>query len=228
MKSRPQARLASARRLVRQIGAARLAVAGMVLALAVLVAHNSWHLPLFLDAEHALFDARVVVSAPLVRQDDRILIVPYTDETLISSGKRSPLDRAILARALARIDGMGAKAIGIDILMDQPQAEDPQLIATFRHMRTPTWLAVASNSAAADKILYRQQQFLDGFHRAIAGPHVHAASIVQELTLTMSCAAGQNRLIQVQERRREWPMPYCPRRMTLPGLGGRWRGGGQH
>lgn len=171
-------RLTAWHRLVRQIGALRVAGALAVMALAVMVAHSSWRLPLFLDAEHALFDARVVISAPLVRQDNRILIVPYTDETLIATGKRSPLDRAVLARALARLDTMGARAIGIDILMDQPQAEDAQLIATFRRMHTPTWLAYASSSVASDKILYRQQQFLDAFHKAIAGPHVHAASIV--------------------------------------------------
>jgi adenylate cyclase len=164
--------------LVRQIGLGRVLLAGVVLVLAVLVAHSSWRLPLLLDAEHALFDARVVISAPLVRQDTRIVIVPYTDDTLITTGKRSPLDRATLARALARLDAMGAKAIGIDILIDQPQAEDPQLIATFRGMKTPTYLAYASNATASEKISYRQQQFLDAFQNAIAGPNVHPASIV--------------------------------------------------
>ena len=165
-------------RLMRQIGGWRLALAGVVLVMAVVLARGSWSLPLFLDAEHALFDARVVVSAPLVRQDSRIVIVPYTDDTLIATGKRSPLDRATLARALARLDTMGAKAIGIDILIDQPQAEDPELIAAFRHMKTPTYLAYASSAVASEKINFRQQQFLDSFHKAIAGPNVHPASIV--------------------------------------------------
>lgn len=165
-------------RLARQIGGWRLALAGLVLVLAVVVARESWSLLLFLDAEHALFDARVVVSSPMVRQDGRVVIVPYTDDTLINTGKRSPLDRATLARALTRLDTMGAKAIGIDILIDQPQPEDPQLIAAFRGMKTPTYLAYASSSVASEKILYRQQQFLDSFQKAIAGPNVHAASIV--------------------------------------------------
>ena len=165
-------------RLIRQIGAVRLGLAGVVLVFAVLVARGSWSLPLLLDAEHALFDARVVVSAPLVRQDSRIVIVLFTDDTLIATGKRSPLDRATLARALVRLDGMRAKAIGIDILIDQPQAEDPQLIAALRAMKTPTYLAYASSAVASDKINYRQQQFLDTFQKAIAGRNVHAASIV--------------------------------------------------
>ena len=171
-------RLTALRRLLRQIGPLRVGVAVMVMALAVWMAHGSWNLRVINDAERALFDARVIVSTPLVHQDQRILIVPYTDDTLIATGKRSPLDRATLARALARLDTMGARAIGIDILIDQPQPEDSQLIATFRAMRTPTWLAYASNSAASEKINYRQQQFLDSFHKAIAGTKIHPASIV--------------------------------------------------
>jgi adenylate cyclase len=170
--------LSSMRKLVRQIGWLRTGRAVVALVLAVLIARFSWDLPLFIDAEHALYDARVVVASPLVRQDPRIVIVPYTDETLIATGKRSPLDRATLARALRRIDQLGAKAIGIDILIDQPQAEDPQLIAAFRSLRKPTFLAHATRAAASEKILYRQQQFLEQFQKAIETPFVHATTIV--------------------------------------------------
>jgi len=173
-----QKRLGTAARMIRQIGRWQIAFSVLALIVAVLVARESWHLPLFIDAEHALFDARVVAAAPLVHQDSRIVLVPYTDETLIATGKRSPLDRTILAKALTRLDAMGAKAIGIDILMDQPQSDDPELLAAFHRMRTPTYLAYASAAGASDKILYRQQQFLDQFQRAIAGTHVHAASIM--------------------------------------------------
>jgi adenylate cyclase len=165
-------------KMARQIGPWQVTFTIVALIVAVVVARESWHLRLFIDAEHALFDMRIVASAPLVHQDSRIVLVPYTDETLIATGKRSPLDRTILARALARLDTMGAKAIGIDILTDQPQADDPLLIATFRHMHTPTFLAYASAAGASDKILYRQQQFLDQFQQAIAGRYVHPASIM--------------------------------------------------
>ena len=165
-------------KMVRQIGRWQTTFSVIALILAVLIARYSWRLPLFLDAEHAMFDARIVATAPLVHQDSRIVLVPYTDETLIATGKRSPLDRATLARALTRLDKMGAKAIGIDILVDQPQPDDPALIAAFRGMHTPTYLAYASAAGASDKILYRQQEFLDQFQRRIASPYVHAASIM--------------------------------------------------
>ena len=57
--------------------------------------------------------------------------------------KRSPLDRGLLAKALRNIDKMGAKAIGIDILFDQPQDEDADLVSTLRAMNTPTFVAYA-------------------------------------------------------------------------------------
>ena len=176
--SMPARFVVTASKMLRQIGWRQTAISGVALILAVLIARLSWHMPLFIDAEHALYDARVVVTAPLVHQDNRITLVPYTDETLIATYKRSPLDRATLARALRRLDSMGARAIGIDILIDQPQTEDPQLVAAFKSMHTPTYLAYASAAAASEKILYRQQQFLDQFQKAIAGPNVHAASII--------------------------------------------------
>src|SRR3546814_12155718 len=79
--------------------------------MAVLVARLGWQLPLVRDAERALYDARATAMAPHVGQDRRILLVTYNDETLFNTGIRSPLDRGILARALANIDALGAKAI---------------------------------------------------------------------------------------------------------------------
>src|SRR3546814_1164429 len=76
------------------------------LLMAVLVARLGWQLPLVRDAERALYDARATAMAPHVGQDRRILLVTYNDETLFNTGIRSPLDRGILARALANIDAM--------------------------------------------------------------------------------------------------------------------------
>ena len=128
---------------LRQLGWVRtlFSLAGLIVA--VLIARGSWHVPLLIDAEHALFDVRQVVTAPYVPQDQRIVMIPYTDETLIKTGIRSPLDREILAKALARIDKMGAKAIGIDILIDQAQPDDALLVSAFKSMKTPTFLADA-------------------------------------------------------------------------------------
>ncbi len=165
-------------RLFRQIGRTRTLLSVFALIVAILVARFSWHMPMFIDAEYALYDARQIATAPTVEQDDRIVIIPYTDETLINTNIRSPLDRAILAKVLKRIDRLGARAIGIDILIDQARPEDPQIIAAFQNMKTPTFLAYASASTAREKILFQQQQFIDDFNKNIAIGNVHPTSIV--------------------------------------------------
>lgn len=167
----------SARKAARQLGAARVLVTAMFVIVALLIARYSWHMPLAVSAERALYDIRAGVTATKADQDQRIVMVVYTDETLAATAKRSPLDRAILARALAALDGMGAKAIGIDVLIDQPQPEDQQLIDAFRAMKTPTFLAYAAHATNTANIQDWQQQFLERFQAAIATSKVKSASV---------------------------------------------------
>lgn len=146
----------------------------------MLLARYGWKVPLVLEAERALYDLRAAYTAPRVDQDDRIVMVSYTDETLAATGKRSPLDRAILAKALTRIDSFKPKSIGIDILIDQPQPEDPQIIKAFQAMKTPTFLAYASTEQAEEKIMLWQEEFLKNFQKEISTGNVRPASIMIE------------------------------------------------
>lgn len=164
-------------RLFGELGPARLILTLSLLALAVMAARFSWDVILIGDAERALYDLRETYLAPKVDQDSRIAKIIYNDDTLIDTRKRSPLDRAILAQALTNIDKMGAKAIGIDILIDQPQDEDSQLLASLRSMQTPTFLAYANNKTNQDNIKQRQQEFLDSFVAGLNGSNTHVASI---------------------------------------------------
>ncbi|WP_184018567.1 adenylate/guanylate cyclase domain-containing protein [Sphingobium boeckii] len=173
--------LARALKIVRRIGIVRLIATLLFLIVALGVARFSWQIPLAAQAERAYYDLRAIQTAPVAEQDDRIVMIVYNDDTLLNTRKRSPLDRATLARALRNIDAMGAKAIGIDILIDQPQDEDPDLIAAFKTMKTPTYLAYADNETNENDIQYNQQQFLDEFQALIASPNVKPASIRLEV-----------------------------------------------
>jgi adenylate cyclase len=115
-----------------------------------------------------------------VAQDERIVMIVYNDETLEKVGKRSPLDRKMLADALTAIDAMNPKAIGIDILIDQAQPEDPLLIDAFRRMKTPTYLAFASNATNPEYMQYWQEQFLTNFLRQVSSGPVRPTSIMLE------------------------------------------------
>ncbi len=163
--------------MVRQIGPVRLVLTGLFVILALVVARFSWNILYLQDAEGVLFDFRSALATPAVEQDKRIVMVVYDDETLALTGKRSPVDRTVLAKALTRIDAMGAKSIGIDILIDQPQPEDPVLIKAFQGMKTPTWLAYASNETNSDKMTAAQQSFLDGFLKKLNPGNVRPTSI---------------------------------------------------
>ena len=177
--------LARGWRNVRAAGAVQLFGTILLVVIAVFIARFSWNLPvasgaptpLTSDAERALYDLRAYFTAPMVEQDDRIVLVVYDDQTLIRARKRSPLDRGLLARALTTIDGMGAKAIGIDILFDQPQDEDEALIAALRAMRTPTAVAYANIATNESDLVYEQQEFLESFLARLEGSKARAASI---------------------------------------------------
>ena len=186
----------------RKVPLARLIATTLIIVWAVLFARYSWEapigvdaqgqwhvparageprqtIPISTDAERALFDLRRTLldrSRP-VDQDDRILLVPYTQDTLRATEQRSPLDRGILARSLVNIDAMGARAVGIDILIDQPQAEDGQLLAVLKTMKTPVWLAYASRRHSVAEVEQWQQDFMDDWTRQLAGSQVRRASI---------------------------------------------------
>jgi adenylate cyclase len=171
---------------MRAAGSRRLALTLLLLTAALLLCRYSWEVPtpkgliptpVTGDAERALFDLRSFLLARQTSQDPRVALVVYNDQTLINTKKRSPLDRGLLARALANLDKMNAKAIGIDVLFDQPQDEDPQLIAQLRAMRTPTWVAYAEVGTNAENIIYEQQKYLENFLGRLKGSQASPASI---------------------------------------------------
>ncbi|WP_271079415.1 adenylate/guanylate cyclase domain-containing protein [Aurantiacibacter sp. MUD61] len=164
-------------RSVREAGPRRLVLTGLMLILALLLARFSWQIWFTDTAERALYDAREYYLSELVEPDMRVVIIAFDDQALIELQKRSPLPRDTIAAALRNIDTLGAKAIGVDILFDQPQAEDAELIETLRAMQTPTAVGYASVDTNALDIEYEQQLYLDEFMAAVEGPNVRRASI---------------------------------------------------
>lgn len=171
-------------RSIKQIGLVRLFVTLLFVIAGLFLARFSWQVPLTSDAERGLYDLRFKTTAEISRQiDQRITLVVYNDGTLEGLRKRSPLDRATLARALTALDRMGPRAIGIDILIDQPQDEDAELLEVLRGMRTPTFLAFASHATNPDQMEAWQNEFLKTFLSQIGPGQVRAASIKLEADL---------------------------------------------
>lgn len=178
------ARMARVWRNVREAGTVQLALTVMLMCVAIFIARYSWVLPvgseptpLTSEAERALYDLRAYYSADLVEEDKRVVLVVYTDQTLIAARKRSPLDRGLLAKTLRTLDTFEPKAIGIDILFDQPQDEDAELIAALRAMKTPVAVAYAAKATNPDDIEYEQQKYLEEFIAQLKGSNAQPASI---------------------------------------------------
>jgi adenylate cyclase len=167
----------AAKRVLRQIGPVRLAVTIFFLLLGLLFARFGWQIPLARDAERALYDTRVILTAPQVDQDQRITLVVFTDETLKRVEKRSPLDRRTLAQALAAIDAMNPKAVAVDILIDQPQQEDPLLVQTLRGLKRPIYFGFATNASNPEQMQVWQEEFLRAFLAQAAPGPVQPTSI---------------------------------------------------
>lgn len=170
------------RKGTRTLGMRRVVVTALMIAAALGVARYAWRVPLVVDAERALYDLRIWALTPHRDQDARVVLVTYDDNVLATTGKRSPVDRQLLASALTRLDAMGARSIGIDILIDQPQPEDDALAAAMAAMRTPTYLAFANATTSADSVKPWQEAYQRSFLSRL-GPRVQPASVRLEADL---------------------------------------------
>ncbi|MEM7689647.1 MAG: adenylate/guanylate cyclase domain-containing protein [Pseudomonadota bacterium] len=182
-------------RSISEAGEIQLIVAFVIIVFAVLIARFSWTLPdgetptpLTNAAERAFYDMRAYYSADIVEPDDRVVAIVFYDETLYELEKRSPLPRDVIASALRSLDQMNPKAIGIDILFDQPQAEDAELIETLRNMKTPVSVAYANTATNQDDIGKQQQEYLEDFLAQLEGTNSHPSSI------RLDAAFGQTRV----------------------------------
>lgn len=168
-------------RIWREVGPGRLAATALFLVLAVLIARFGSTIPFVEAIERVLYDVRATYAMERVEEDERILLVVYTEDTLIDTGVRSPLDRAILARALTNIDALGARGIAIDILIDQATPNDEALASSLGAMRTPTYLAFLDPAVVDPGNLDMQPRQWE-FHRALfarlEGSNVRPASVM--------------------------------------------------
>ncbi len=164
-------------RFLQNVGLARLLVTIIFLGVAIFIARYSWQMPVLVETERGLYDVRSYLSSPVVAQDDRIVIIVFTEETLAATGKRSPLDRKLLAQALTNIDAMQPRAIGIDILIDQAQPDDEALVTAFRQMKTPTRLATVAENEVVPTLPPWQDKFLRSFQARIASASVGGGDV---------------------------------------------------
>ena len=130
---------------------------------AVLIASTGTHYLSFLkNLETIAGDIRLAALQRPEPQSQDIVVAAITESTLSRFAYRSPVDRAFLADMLEALDKKQPRAIGIDLLFDQPTeiAKDDRLRATLRAMKTPVFVSYSNDPAVVDE---DQRAYLDDF-----------------------------------------------------------------
>ncbi len=113
---------------------------GLLILLAVVAGGFSWYVEPFRSAERQLYSFRASLFPEFADTDNRITLIVFTDETVIATQTQNPLDRSLLARALAAIDALGPQSVTVDMLFDLERPEDGALLQVMRGMHAPLYL----------------------------------------------------------------------------------------
>ena len=126
------------------------------------------------SADRFLRDLEIARFTPVEMQDPRVVVVAVTEDTLRSFTYRSPIDRGYLSGLLTTLAAKKPRAIGLDVLFDQPteEAKDAALRATLRDIEVPLVVAYADVASVTDA---EQLAFLDGFVPADKRAYVNLA-----------------------------------------------------
>ena len=136
-----------------------VAVAALSALLASAAVNN---LTFLANANQFIADGETAAFAPLEPQDPDIVIVAITEDTLAQFPYRAPVDRQFLSDLLTALAEKSPRAIGIDLLFDQPTepAKDQALRRALASLKIPVLVAYTE----ADNVVSPgQKAFLDSF-----------------------------------------------------------------
>ncbi|HWA29957.1 MAG TPA: adenylate/guanylate cyclase domain-containing protein [Rhizomicrobium sp.] len=120
------------------------------------------HVVLLTNADNFIKDWEFPFAAHEQPSDDRVRIVSIDEATLHDFPYRSPIDRGMLAELLTRLDESHPRAIGVDVLFDQPTepAKDAALERVIRTIKTPLVIAYTEEP---DNVTPKQLAYLRAF-----------------------------------------------------------------
>ncbi len=112
-------------------------------------------------------DYMLVHLTPNVSSPEKIALIGIDERTLAGLSYRSPIDRAFLAKVVAKIDAAGPQAIGLDILIDQPSEieKDDQLLKILREAESSIVIGFANEK---DGLTEMQVAFQDKALRGLS------------------------------------------------------------
>lgn len=137
---------------------------------ALLAAAAVQNLTFLTNANQYIADGVISVFAPAEPQDPDIVIVAIDEDTLAQFPYRAPVDRKFVSDLLVLLAEKGPRAIGVDLLFDQPTepAKDEELRATLATLKVPVLVAYteAENVVTAQQLAYLRE-FVPPHNRAL-------------------------------------------------------------
>ena len=151
------AKLKSGRALGLPITAAAVAIFAALLSSAAVN-----NLTFLANVNQFIADGEIASFTPKEPQDPDIVIVAITEDTLAQFPYRAPIDRQFLADLLTVLAEKAPRAIGIDVLFDQPTepAKDKALKHVLAKLSVPVLIAYTDSDAVVSP---EQKAYLDNF-----------------------------------------------------------------
>ncbi len=128
------------------------------------------YLPFVGAVERWVTDLRVATLSPAEGPHPDIVVITVTEDTLAQLPYRSPFDRQILAVLLRALAKKGVRAVGLDVLFDQPteKAKDMLMKAVLKSLGIPVVVATADGG---DGLTESQTAYLGGFLDGVKRGH---------------------------------------------------------
>lgn len=154
--------IAWAAKFKRRLSFITIAVCLVVFTAAMLALTAVDNLAMLTNADRFVQDWEVASLTPPEPQDPDIVIVAITEDTLRQFPYRSPVDRQFVSELLTTLAARGPRAIGLDLLLDQPTepAKDQMLRDTFATIKVPLVVSYTENP---DILTQQQNTFLRSF-----------------------------------------------------------------
>lgn len=154
------------RQFLRQIQFLNYMMIGILCAAGSLLSPKAFSVLDFVD--DWLADLRLTTIAPAMEPHPDIVIFTITEDTLSHYPYRFPLDRGMIADAVERFNAAGVRAIGIDILFDQPteSSKDERLARAVAASKVPVVVGWASRAEGltADQVNHLATYLKDAVH----------------------------------------------------------------
>lgn len=141
------------------------------------------------SADETFGDLQIAHLSPPRPQHPGVALVTLGEDSFATLVCRSPIDRGFLADLIGRLEAARVRAVGIDILFDQPTLPglDERLRRSILDARIPV---VAITALAQTPLTDAQRRFLDQFLTGMAAGHANLAKDPLDATVRWHVPLG--------------------------------------